>query len=353
MQPDKVFSCVVGGKTITAKSGRLAEQAGGAVTLTQGESVLMALTTMSRSPRAGLDFFPLSVDYEEKLYAAGRIPGSFFKREGRPTTKAILTSRLTDRPLRPLFPKGMRNDVQVIITALSSDSIVHLDVLAVNAASCALHCSNIPWNGPIAAIRVGYIDGQLVANPDIPDMDNSTLNLRVAGSKDAIIMVEADAKEVPEALMVEALAFAHEQMQPLITMQEEMRAVLGKEKTEVELKVDADNPMLEPVTAKMGDRLFEIISTTPERHERSAKIRELTEELVEHFTAEAEKNEEEIDVSLIYGVIQKMTKAIVRDRILIDGIRPDGRKPEDVRELSSEVALWPRTHGSEIGRAHV
>ncbi len=346
MLPDQEFSCVVGGKTITVKTGRLAEQAGGSVTFSQGESALIAFTTMSKKPRVGLDFFPLSVDYEEKLYAAGRIPGSFFKREGRPTTKAILTSRLTDRPLRPLFPKGMRNDVQVIISALSSDSVAHLDVLAVNAASAALTISNIPWNGPIAAIRVAYIDGKLVANPDITDMENSTLDLRVAGSKDAIIMVEASADEIPEAIMVKGLAFAHAEMQPIITMIEEMRAAVGKEKDEVVIKADSDNPMLEPVTAKMGDRLFDIISTSPERHDRGTKIRALTDELVEHFTAE----DPDVDVSQIHGVIQKMTKAIVRDRILHDGIRPDGRKPEDIRELSSQVALWPRTHGSGLFR---
>lgn len=346
MLPDQEFSCVVGGKTITVKTGRLAEQAGGSVTFSQGESALIAFTTMSKKPRVGLDFFPLSVDYEEKLYAAGRIPGSFFKREGRPTTKAILTSRLTDRPLRPLFPKGMRNDVQVIISALSSDSVAHLDVLAVNAASAALTISNIPWNGPIAAIRVAYIDGKLVANPDITDMENSTLDLRVAGSKDAIIMVEASADEIPEAIMVKGLAFAHAEMQPIITMIEEMRAAVGKEKGEVVIKADSDNPMLEPVTAKMGDRLFDIISTSPERHDRGTKIRALTDELVEHFTAE----DPDVDVSQIHGVIQKMTKAIVRDRILHDGIRPDGRKPEDIRELSSQVALWPRTHGSGLFR---
>lgn len=346
MLPDKEFSCVVGGKTIAVKTGKLAEQAGGSVTFSQGESTLIAFTTMSKNPRMGMDFFPLSVDYEEKLYAAGRIPGSFFKREGRPTTRAVLTSRLTDRPLRPLFPKGMRNDVQVIISALSSDSISHLDVLAVNAASAALTISNIPWDGPIAAIRVAYIDGKLVANPDIPEMENSTLDLRVAGSKDAIIMVEASANEIPEEIMVKGLAFAHKEMQPLITMMEEMRKAVGKEKSEVILSVDADNPMIEPVMEKMGNRLFEIISTSPERHDRGTKIRALTNELVEHFTAE----DPEVNIPQIHAVVQKMTKAIVRDRILHDGIRPDGRNPEDIRELSSEVSLWPRTHGSGVFR---
>ena len=227
MLPEHTFTTTVGDKEIIISTGKLAEQAGGAVTIRVGDCLLLATTTMSKNVREGLDFFPLSVDFEEKMYAAGRIPGSFFRREGRPTTDAILTSRLTDRPLRPLFPDGMRNEVQVIVTTLSSDSVHHLDVLAVNAASAAMTISDIPWNGPIGAVRVGYIDGEFVASPTIPQMEDSILDLRIAGSKDAIIMVEAGADEASEELLIAALAFGHEAIQPIIALQEQMRAELG------------------------------------------------------------------------------------------------------------------------------
>ena len=228
MLPDHEFRATVGNNEIIFRTGKLAEQAGGAVRTQMGDSVLFGTTSMSKGIREGLDFFPMSVDYEEKLYAAGRIPGSFFRREGRPTTRAILTARLTDRPLRPLFPKGMRNEVQIIISTLSSDSIYHLDIMSINTASAALTISDIPWNGPVGAVRVGYIDGEFVVDPTIPEMENSTLNLRLAGTRDAIIMVEAGADEVSEELMVEALAFGHKALQPLIDVMEEMREAVGK-----------------------------------------------------------------------------------------------------------------------------
>jgi polyribonucleotide nucleotidyltransferase len=183
MLPEKIFTTRIGNYEYTIGTGKLAEQAGGAVTVRVGDSLLLATATMSKGIREGLDFFPLSVDYEEKMYAAGRIPGSFFRREGRPSTEAILICRLTDRPLRPLFPDGMRNEVQIIITTLSSDAEQHLDIMAVNAASAALTISDIPWNGPIGAVRVGYIEGKFVVNPTIPQMVDSTLDLRMAGSQ--------------------------------------------------------------------------------------------------------------------------------------------------------------------------
>ena len=340
---EQIFSTQVGGHTVTVSTGKLAEQAGGAVTFRQGDAMLFTTTTMSKKAREGMDFFPLSVDFEEKLYAAGRIPGSFFRREGKASTRATLTARLTDRPLRPLFPKGMRNEVQVIITSFAADNIHHLDIMAVNSASCALTISDIPWNGPIGAIRVGYIDGELVANPTIPEMENSTLDLRLAGSSDAIIMVEAGANEVTEELMVEALAFGHKALQPLITLQEEMRAAVGKEKREVAL-IDESNPMLEPVQQRLGDRLFQTIASHTERHERGNAISTLTDEIVEAFVAD----DEDADTVAIRSAIQKMTKAIIRDRILQDGIRPDGRSYDQIRALSSEVGLLPRTHGSGL-----
>lgn len=346
MKPDSVFTCQVGSQEYTFRSGRLAEQAGGAVTLQVGESMVFASATMSKETR-DLNFFPLSVDFEEKMYAAGRIPGGFFRREGRPTTDAVLTSRLTDRPLRPLFPDGMRNDVQVIITTISSDDVHQLDILSVNAASAALHISNTPWNGPIAAVRVGYINDELVINPTIQEIEESTLDLRLAGTKDAIIMVEAGAKEVTEELIVEALEFGHQAMQPIIELLEQMRAEIGKPKSEVVLKeLDAD------VYGMVKERVFEqiksIVVETEDRHERSDKLREVRESLIAQLTEEA--GEDGFDSAPVYESFDKMIKSIVRDRILYDGVRPDGRSNTDIRELSSDTGISPRAHGSGLFR---
>ncbi|KAA3662917.1 MAG: polyribonucleotide nucleotidyltransferase, partial [Chloroflexi bacterium] len=266
MSQEKTFTTNIGDAEITFGTGRLAEQAGGAVTIRVGDCMLLATTTMSKRIREGLDFFPLSCDFEEKLYAAGRIPGGFFRREGRATTEATLISRLIDRPLRPLFPKGMRNEVQVIITTLSSDDEYHLDILAVNAASAALTISDIPWAGPIGAVRVAYIDDQFVANPTIQQMENSSLNLRLAASKDAIIMVEAGANEVAEDVLVKALSFGHEAVQPIIATQEEMRAAIGKEKREPTLE-DTNEEIETAVLAKLGDRVHETFAAHTDRHE--------------------------------------------------------------------------------------
>ena len=206
MNPEsKTFQVEVGGKSLTFETGKLAGQAGGAVTVQIGESQIFGVATMSGKPREGIDFFPLSVDYEERMYAGGRIPGSFFRREGRPTEEAILTCRLTDRPLRPLFPKDMRNDVQVILYAFSADGENPLDILAINAASAALSISDIPWDGPIGAVRIGRIDGEFVVNPTFEEIEKSELDLRLAGTRDAVLMVEAGANEVSEDLMVSAL----------------------------------------------------------------------------------------------------------------------------------------------------
>lgn len=345
MLPEYTFETVIGGERITFSTGKLAEQAGAAVTVCVGDSMLLATATMANTPRAGLDFFPLSVDYEERLYAAGRIPGSFFRREGKPSTMATLTSRLTDRPLRPLFPDGMRNDVQIIVTALSSDSIHHLDIMSVNAASVALTISDIPWHGPIGAVRVGLIGGQFVVNPTIPQMEFSALDLRVAGSRDAIIMVEAQADEVSEELMVEALAFAHRAIQPLIDLQEEMRAAIGKPKREIPY-ASAENPFLTGVQARVGDRLVRAIADNTEREARNEAVRTVTDDVIAAFIEE----DAETDVTAVYNAVQTSVKAIVRDRILYDGVRPDGRGADEIRPLSSEVGLLPRTHGSGLFR---
>jgi len=225
----KQYSAQVGGRMITFETGKLAQQAGGAVTVRLGDSVIFAAATMG-GIREGIDFFPLTVEYEERMYAGGRIPGSFFRREGRPSEEAILISRLTDRPIRPLFPKNMRNEVQVILFSMSADMENSLDILAVNAASAALMISDIPWGGPVGAVRIGRIDGEFVVNPTIPQREQSDLDLRLAGTRDAILMVECGANSVPEEVMVQALTFGHESLQPLIDVQERMAEEIGKSK---------------------------------------------------------------------------------------------------------------------------
>jgi polyribonucleotide nucleotidyltransferase len=345
MLPESTFTAQIGDEEISVSTGKLAEQAGGAVTIRVGDCMLIATATMSQNPREGLDFFPLSVDFEEKMYAAGRIPGSFFRREGRPTTEAVLISRLTDRPLRPLFPDGMRNDVQIIITTLSSDSIYHLDTMAVNGASAALHISDIPWNGPIGAVRVAFINGRFVANPTIPEMADSILDLRMAVTKDAIIMVEAGANEVSEELLLDALKFGHEAIQPFIAMQEEMRAAVGKEKYPVEI-AEIDPDLEKAVKERLGDRVMQIVATHTDRHLRNEAMSELREEVVNSFLEE----DETIAPGDVREVITKVQKQAIRGRILYEGVRPDGRDYTTIRALSSEVGISPRAHGSGLFR---
>ncbi len=343
MSKDTIFTTQIGDHDIEIATGRLAQMAGGSVTLRERDSMVMATATMSKTAREGLDFFPLSVDFEEKMYAGGRMPGGFFRREGRASTDAILTARLTDRPLRPLFPDGMRNEVQVIIYSLASDSVSHLDVMAVNASSAAMTISNIPWNGPIGAVRVGYIDGKLVANPSIPEMEESTLDLRMACTKEAITMVEAGAAEVEESLMVEALSFGHEAIQPFIATLEEMRTAVGKEKSEPIFK-KKDEELATAVTNRIGDRIKSIVATEESRSGRNAAMDVLREEIVASFVAE----DENVNTKEVRGTISSMLKKAIRDRILYEGIRPDGRDYTTIRELSSDIGMIPQTHGSGL-----
>lgn len=342
---EKTFTTTVGTKELTFETGRLAEQAGGAVTIRVGDSLLLATATMSRSIREGLNFLPLMVDFEEKLYAAGRIPGGFFRREGKPSTDAVLIDRLTDRPLRPLFPEGLRHEVQVIITALSSDSENHLDIMTLNAASAALHISDIPWDGPLGAVRVGLIDGEFVIDPLIPEMEDSRLDLRIAGTRDAIVMVEAGANEVDEDTLIEALEFGHEALRPIVELQETMRAALGKEKREVELVQD-DPQASERIRARVGNRVEEIVVEYGDREEREDALDRLREEIVDSFSEE----EELIDTKAVNNVVQEELKKVVRRRILDEQTRPDGRGYKDIRELTSEVGISPRAHGSGLFR---
>ncbi|MFT5194619.1 MAG: polyribonucleotide nucleotidyltransferase [Cellvibrionaceae bacterium] len=343
MSLEQKFTAIVGGKELVFGTGKLAQQAGGAVTLSFGGCVLFATTTMSKTVRAGLDFFPMSVDYEEKMYAAGRIPGSYFKREGRATTSSILTSRLTDRPLRPLFPYGMRNEVQVIISTMSSDSIEQMDINAINVASAAMTISNIPWNGPVAGVRVGYIDGEYIINPTFEQDAASSLDLRISGTKDAIIMVECRANEVPEEIIVEALEVGHKAMQPIIETILEMQAAVGKEKDEPKFAA-SDPELVAAVVAKVGNRVEKIVQENPNRDDRGQAMSDLRDEITEGFVTE----DPNVQVVFIQSAIGNLLKQAVRDQILNEGIRPDGRGYADLRELSSEVGISPRAHGSGL-----
>lgn len=334
------FTAAIGGHPISIETGKLAGQAGGAVTVRCGDTLLLATATMSAEPREGTDFFPLTVDYEERLYAAGRIPGSFFRREGRPNEAAILICRLADRPIRPLFPKDLRNEVQVIITALSHDQEHQIDILAIIGASAALTISNIPFLGPVGAVRVGYIDGQLVFNPTISQMERSSLDLRVAGTADAVMMVEAGANEVPEELIVEAIKAGHEAMQPIIALQEEMRRQVGKPKAEYK-PFTVSEELHQLVAERLDGRLKQILAETHGKEERNQALDALQDELLAELGNQYQESQ-------IKEVFNDLLRAEVRRRILDEGIRPDGRRPEEIRPISCEVGISPRAHGSGL-----
>jgi polyribonucleotide nucleotidyltransferase len=330
----------VAGRLLTVETGRLAQQAGGAVLLSYGETVVLATATASATPRQGVDFFPLTVDYEEKLYAAGKIPGGFIKREGRPSTEAILVSRLTDRPLRPLFPKGFRNDVQIIVTPLSADQQNNPDILSITAASAALMISDIPFDGPVGAVRVGLIDGQLVINPTATQLQSSALDLVMAATRDAVVMVEADALEVPEETILEALRVGHEAIIPLLDLQVRLREHAGKPKREFPLEV-LDETFVERVAEYLGSRLREAL-INPAKQEREERLAALREEVLNHF---GEAGNDEGEINLAFDALLKRT---TRTMILKEGIRPDGRTPREIRPISVEVGILPRTHGSGL-----
>ncbi len=345
MIEDHTFTAKLGDHVIQLSTGKVAGQAGGAVLVQCEDTVLLATATMSSDIREGISFFPLTVNFEERLYAAGRIPGSFFRREGRPSERAILTCRLIDRPIRPLFPKDMRNEVQVILLALSQGEEQHVDTLGVIAASAALMLSDIPFDGPVAAVRVGYVDDELVINPTISQMENSLLDLRIAGSQDAIIMVEAGAEEVSESLMVEALEAAHVALQDVLRVQGEMRAELGKPKNDYP-SFAIPEALMARVDALARSRLSEMVHTTTLQGERIEALQALEEEIKETLAEEAEQEgwmEVKIDEAF-----HDVLKDVVRARILDEGIRPDGRDQHTIRGLAAEVGLLPRTHGSGL-----
>ena len=336
------YSVQLGECEVTFETGRLAQQAGGSVVIRAGDSMLLVAATASKHTREGLDFFPLSVDFEEKLYAAGRIPGSFFRREGRPSEDAVLICRLVDRPLRPLFNKKMRNEVQVVITAISSDGEKHLDIMAVNGASAAMAISDIPWNGPVGAVRVGLIDDELVVNPTVAQMANSKLDLRVAGTEDAIMMVEAGAEEVAEDTMLNALRLAHEEIKKVVAVIQRMRDEVGKPKRDVVIAVN-DPETVAAAEAWLEGKITPVLEFKGTKAEKGDKTEALREELLAAFADDESKDPK--DLTAAFGDV---FKRVTRKRILEQGIRPDGRRTDEIRPIWCEVGLRPRAHGSAV-----
>jgi polyribonucleotide nucleotidyltransferase len=339
-------SAEIAGRTLTLEAGRLAEQADGAVTVRYGDTVLLATVVGAKEPREGIDFFPLTVDYEERMYSAGKIPGSFFKREGRPTTTAILTARLTDRPLRPLFPKGYRNEVQVIITTFSIDMINDPGPLAIIGASAALAISDIPFAGPVGAALVGYLDGQLVMNPEMPDMANSRLDLVVAGTKDAVLMVEAGAHELTEDEMLDAVMQGHAICKQVCELQEQLVALAGRPKREF-IAPAADTSLNEAVASYMGRRLKDAINNS-NKGSRDEATEALRQDVLAQFTADEPEEEMPARVKAVQKAFDALLKEEVRSTILERGQRVDGRTTTEIRPISIDTGVVPRVHGTGL-----
>jgi len=330
---------MLAGRPLIIETGKLAGQANGAVTVQYGETIVLATATATREPRPDIDFFPLTVDYEERLYAAGKIPGGFFKREGRPTEQAILTCRLTDRPIRPLFPKGFRNDVQIVVAVLSADQENEPDILSIIGASAALTVSDIPFEGPVGAVKLGHVDGQLVLNPLASQMADSDLELVIAGSQDAIVMVEAGANQVSEDLLLEALEHGHNQIKQIVDLQNKIRAEVGKPKFSFAVK-EPKSELQDKVAQLADSRLTEIVYTQDKQireHGRKQLIAEI-----------AEKLGDEVTTKEVAEIVEEMESRIVRTQILENGRRPDGRDLTTIRPITCEVGLLPRTHGSGL-----
>ena len=337
----RTFKTAVGGRLLEFELGKICEQANGQVMVKYGESVVSVTVCASKEAREDIDFLPLSCDYEEKMYASGKIPGGFIRREGRPSEKAILSSRLMDRPLRPLFPKGYHNDVVVVATVMSVDLDCETDIMAMVGASVAIATSDIPWEGPIAAVRVGRVDGRFIINPTLEQREQSDINLTVAGTKDAIMMVEAGADEVPEEVMLDAIFFGHEEIKKLVEFIDEIVAEVGKPKKELVIKQipeDIDAAVRAYATGRMQEAIH-----TFDKLERLDNMDAVEVETKEHFAEIYPDNEKDIA-----AVLYNITKESVRNMILDEGIRPDNRKTTEIRPVWCETGLLPRVHGSGL-----
>ena len=341
-QEKQVFTIDWAGRQLTVETGQLAKQANGAVLVRYGDTAVLSSATASKEPKP-LDFFPLTVNYEERLYAVGKIPGGFIKREGRPSEKAILASRLIDRPIRPLFADGFRNEVQVISIVMSVDQDCSSEMAAMFGSSLALCVSDIPFEGPIAGVTVGRVDGKLIINPNVEQLEQSDINLVVAGTKDAINMVEAGADEVPEETMLEAIMYGHQEIKRLIEFQEEIVKAVGKEKIDIPL-YEVDQALAEEVKQLAEADLLKAIQVH-EKHAREDAISAVKKAVVQKFE---EEERDEATIKQAKDVLNKLVKNEVRRLITEEKVRPDGRGVDQIRPLSSEVGLLPRTHGSGL-----
>ncbi|MGL5328236.1 MAG: polyribonucleotide nucleotidyltransferase [Peptostreptococcaceae bacterium] len=337
----KIFTMDLAGREFSVEIGKISELASGSAILRYGETMLMVNVSKSAKPRDGIDFFPLSVDYEEKLYSVGKIPGGFLKREGKPSEKAVLTSRLIDRPIRPLFPKGFRNDVQVVATVLSVDPDCTPDIVGMIGSSIALSISEIPFNGPTGSVLVGLVDGAFVVNPTLEQREKSSMHLVVSGTKDAIMMVEAGGDEIPDELMLEAILFAHEEIKKVVAFIETIVEAVGKEKIEVELhKIDED---VEKAVRNFATADMKEAVKTIEKLERMEKMDAVKEATFAHFAEIVEEFGGDIEETL-HAII----KEEVRKLIVHENIRPDNRKPDEIRPIWCDNGFIPRTHGSGL-----
>jgi polyribonucleotide nucleotidyltransferase len=341
-QDKKIYSLDWAGRTLTVEIGQLAKQANGAALIRYGDTAVLSTATASKEPK-NLDFFPLTVNYEERLYAVGKIPGGFIKREGRPSEKAILASRLIDRPIRPLFADGFRNEVQVVSMVMSVDQDCSSEMAAMFGSSLALSVSDIPFGGPIAGVTVGRINNEFVINPTVEQQNESDMHLVVAGTKDAINMVEAGADEVPEETMLEAIMFGHNEIKRLISFQEQIVSEVGKEKTEIKLyEIDAD---IESRVRETAEKDMVSAIQVQEKHAREAAIKTVKDAVLAQYE---EQEADEDTIKQVKKVLDKLVKAEVRRLITEDKVRPDGRGLDVIRPLSSEIGLLPRTHGSGL-----
>ena len=329
------------GRELKVTIGKVAEQANGSCLVQCGETVVLVNACASKEPREGVDFFPLSCDFEEKLYSVGKIPGGFIKREGRPSEKSILTSRLIDRPLRPLFPEGYRNDVQVIATALSVEQDNQPDILAMIGSSIALTISDIPFNGPTGSVNVGYVDGEYIINPTIAQREKSRLNITVSGTKDAIMMVEAGADILSEEEVLNAILFAHEEIKSICNFIETIREEIGKEKSEVIIK-QRDEDLFNAIIEFGKEQIISALRT-PNKMEREENLDNITKEIFEKFLPDYEDKKGEINSAIESVIVDEVRRLIIED-----GIRPDDRELDEVRKISCERGLLPRTHGSGL-----
>ncbi len=337
----RIFETTIAGRPFKVEIGKVANLANGSALVYYGETVVLVTAVASRKPKLGIDFFPLTVEFEEKLYSVGKIPGGFIKREGRPSERAVLTSRLIDRPIRPLFPNGMKNEVQVVATVLSVDQDCTPDTVAMNGASLVLGISDIPFNGPAGAVTVGYVDGKYVLNPTIAEKEVSKLNLVVAGTDEAVVMVEAGADILPEDVMLGAIMFGHEAIKEICAFINSIVAEMGKAKFEVVVP-EVDASFKAAIEDFLKEKMNQLVRIT-DKHDRNAAIEDLEEELIAHF---ADSNPDSVDY--LKGQFKSIEKTTMRRMIVNESLRPDGRTPSEIRPISCDVSLLPRTHGSGL-----